>query len=134
MEKKSPPQGSLENSHKLTMKRKRANSQQEGEEQKAPKNDILLDDMDLDVDIENIRFPDEEECTQQDVQYVALVVQDEILSNEETFFVHDVLFDKSSKKLTFEITSKNKKGKSRSTIDTKNMLPSKLSSIYRGMH
>jgi hypothetical protein len=33
--------------------------------------------------------------------------------------------------LTFEITSKNKKGKSWSTIDTKNMFPSKLSSIHR---
>ena len=38
------------------MKRKRVNYQQEGEEQNTPKNDILLDDMDLDVDIENIGF------------------------------------------------------------------------------
>jgi hypothetical protein len=38
------------------------------------KNDILLDDMDLDVDIENIQFPYEEECTQENVQFVALVV------------------------------------------------------------
>jgi hypothetical protein len=36
------------------VKRKRVNSQQEGEEQNTPENDILLDDMDLDVDIENI--------------------------------------------------------------------------------
>lgn len=61
----------------------------------------------------------------------ALAVQDEVFSDEETFYVQNVLFDKSSKKLTFERASKNKKGKSRSTIDTKNMLPSKLSSIHR---
>jgi hypothetical protein len=33
--------------------------------------------------------------------------------------------------LTFERTLKNKKGNSWSTIDTKNMLPSKLSSIHK---
>jgi hypothetical protein len=82
--------------------------------------------MDLDVDIENIWFPDDEEHTQENVQSVALVVQDEVFSDEETFSVHNVLFDKSSKKLTFERTSKNKKGKSRSTIDTKNMLSIKI--------
>jgi hypothetical protein len=41
------------------VKRKRVNFQQEGEEQNALENDISLDDMDLDVDIENIWFPDE---------------------------------------------------------------------------
>jgi hypothetical protein len=33
---KNPLQGSLENPHKLTVKRKRVDSQQEGEEQNAP--------------------------------------------------------------------------------------------------
>jgi hypothetical protein len=41
--------------------------------------------MDLDVDIENIQFPDDEEHTQENVQCVALVVQDEVFSDEETF-------------------------------------------------
>jgi hypothetical protein len=45
--------------------------------------------------------------------------------------VHNFLFDNTSKKSTFERISKNKKGKSQSIIDTKNMLPSKLSSIHR---
>jgi hypothetical protein len=58
---KNPPQGNLENPHKLKVKRKRTNSQQEGEEQNIPENNISLEDMDLDVDIENIWFPDEEE-------------------------------------------------------------------------
>jgi hypothetical protein len=51
---KNPPQGNLENPHKLKVKRKIINSQQGGEEQNIPENDISLDDMDLDVDIENI--------------------------------------------------------------------------------
>ena len=58
---RNPPQGSLENPHKITVKRKRVNSHKEEEEQNTPENDILLDDMDLDVDIENIRFLEEEE-------------------------------------------------------------------------
>jgi hypothetical protein len=41
------------------------------------------------------------------------------------------LFDKSSKKLIFERNLKNKKGKSRSTIDLRDMHPSKLSSIHK---
>ena len=52
------PQGSLENPHKLQVKRKRVNSQQEEEKQNVPEDDILLDNMDLDVDIENITFLD----------------------------------------------------------------------------
>jgi hypothetical protein len=109
---RNSPQGSLEKPHKLTVKRKRVDSQQEGEEQNTPENDIFLDDMDLYVDIENIWFPYEEECAQENVQSAALVVQDKFFSDEETFYVHNVLFDNSSKKLTCEITLKNNKGKS----------------------
>jgi hypothetical protein len=69
---------------------------------------------------------------QENIHFVyALVVQDEVFSDEETFSIQNALFDKSSKKLVFERTSKNKKGKSRSTIDLKYMLPSKLSSIHK---
>jgi hypothetical protein len=48
--------GNLENPHKLKVKKKRTNSLQEGEEMHAPKNDFLLDNMDLDLVIENITF------------------------------------------------------------------------------
>jgi len=87
--------------------------------------------MDLDVDIENIQFIDDEEYTQVNVQSVALDVQYEVFSDEETFSMHNVLFDIYSKKLNFERTLKNKKGKSGSTIDTKNILLSKLCSIHK---
>ena len=55
---KNPPQGKLEKSHKLHVKRKRNNSQQEFEEH-IPKSEIPLEDMDLEVDIENIHFLDD---------------------------------------------------------------------------
>jgi len=58
---RNPLQGSLENPHKLQVKRKRVNSQQEEEKQNVHEEDIFLDNMDFDVDIENIWFPDDEE-------------------------------------------------------------------------
>jgi hypothetical protein len=68
------------------------------------------------------RFPDEEERVQENTQLVVeLAIQDEVFSDEETFSVHNALFDKSSKKLIFERTSKNKKGKSHSTIDLRDI-------------
>jgi hypothetical protein len=60
-----------------------------------------------------------------------LSIQDEVFFDEETFSVQNVLFDRSSKKLKFERTPNNNKGKSWSTIVTKNMFPSKLSPIHR---
>jgi len=73
----------LENPHKLKVKRKRTNSQQEGEEQNIPENNISLEYMDLDVYIENIWFPDEEEHIQENMQFVVeLVIHDEIFSDE----------------------------------------------------
>ena len=41
------------------------------------------------------------------------------------------MFDKSSKKLFFERTSKNKRRKSCSIIDLRDICPSKLSSIHK---
>jgi hypothetical protein len=69
-EERNPPKGNLENPHKLKVKRKRTNSQQEGDEAHALEDDFLLDNMDLDVDIENITFPDVEVSTQENVQHV----------------------------------------------------------------
>jgi hypothetical protein len=52
--------GKLEKSHKLQVKRKRINSQQEIEEH-ILESEIHLEDMDLEVDIENIQFLDDDE-------------------------------------------------------------------------
>jgi hypothetical protein len=59
------------------------------------------------------------------------MIHDETFSDEETFVVQNASFDKESKKLVFERTTKSKSGKLRTTIDTQDMLPSKLSSIHR---
>jgi hypothetical protein len=63
----------LEKSHKLQVKRKRVNSQQEIE-QHIPENEISLEDMDLDVDIENIHFPDDEQRLQERKQVTVEVL------------------------------------------------------------
>jgi hypothetical protein len=88
--------------------------------------------MDLDVDIENITFPYEEEPDRENVHHIStLMVQDEIFSDEETFVVQNSSFERDYKKLVFEGTTKSKSGKLQSTIDTQNMFPSRLSSIHK---
>jgi hypothetical protein len=79
---RNPPQGILENPHKLQFKSKRVNSQEEEEIQNVLEDDIFLDNIDLYVDIENIRFLDDEEHTQENVQSAALAVQDEVFFGE----------------------------------------------------
>jgi len=59
------------------------------------------------------------------------MVEDEIFSDEETFYVQNALFDKDSKKLVFERNTKSKSGNFWSTIDTRNMLPYRFSSIHK---
>jgi hypothetical protein len=67
--------------------------------------------MDLDVDIENICFLEEEEHAHENVQHVSpIVVEDEIFFYGETFVVQNTSFDKDSKKIVFERTSKSKRG------------------------
>jgi len=67
--------------------------------------------MDLDVDIENIEFPDDEKILQERREVaVELETQEHAFSEEESFTVHNALFDKSIKKLIFErLHSKNKR-------------------------
>jgi hypothetical protein len=87
--------------------------------------------MDLDVDIENITFPDEEEPVREDVQHFStLMVQDEIFYYEDTFDVQNSSFEIYSNKLVFERTTKIKSGNLWSTIDTQNMFSSILSYIH----
>jgi hypothetical protein len=88
--------------------------------------------MDLDVDIENITFSDVEVSARENVHHVfALIIQDKTFSDKETFVVQNAYFDKESKKLVFERTTKSKSEKLQSTIDTRDMLPYKLSSIHK---
>jgi hypothetical protein len=114
-EDRNPPKGNLENPHKLKVKIKRTSSQQEGDETHAQEDDLLLDNMDLDVDIENITFPDVEVSTRENVHLVsALMIHDETFSDEETFLVKNASFDKESKKLVFKEPQKVRASKLRS--------------------
>jgi hypothetical protein len=91
-------------------KRKIQTNQQEVEEL-TPEDEVVLEDMDLDANIEDIEFPDEEKRLQESWEVAAeLETQEPIFFEEESLTVHNALFDRSTKKLIFErIHSKNKK-------------------------
>jgi hypothetical protein len=66
----------------------------------APEEEIVLGDMDLDVNIEDIEFSDEEHRIQESGEVASkLLTQDPILFEEESLTLHSTLFDKSLKKL-----------------------------------
>jgi hypothetical protein len=125
----------LERPHKLpvTSKRKRQTNQQEVEEV-TPEDKVVLEDMDLDANIEDIEFPDEEKRLQESREVAAeLETQEPVFFEEESLTVHNALFDKDSKKLIFErIHSKNKKvqGKSNSELDLNGVPPSRIARIH----
>ena len=60
------------------------------------------------------------------------VVANDTFSEEESFTFQSVVFDKDSKKLLVERSDqKNKKRKSRSEVDLKDMRPSQISKIHK---
>jgi hypothetical protein len=104
-------------------------------EKLVPKDEVFLEDMDLDVDIENIDFPDNEKRLQ-DRREVAseIETQEQSSSEDELFTLKNDLFDKISKKIIFErLLSKNKriKGKSNSYLGLGSVPPSKISRINK---
>jgi len=91
-----------------------------------------LEKIYLDIDIEKITFQYLEVLAHENVQHAfTLMIQEETFSDEETFIVQNESFDKEYKKLFFKITTNSKSGNIMSTIDTRDMLPSKLSFIHR---
>jgi hypothetical protein len=105
------PKKSVERPHKLPInKRKRKNNQQEVEEV-IPDEEFLLEDMELDANIEDIEFPDDEQRVQQSREVaVELVTQEPVFYEEESLTLHSALFDKDLKKLVFErVNSKGKR-------------------------
>jgi hypothetical protein len=121
---KNPHPGKLESSHKISMGKKRNNLVQE-EEDNLIENDIRsfsLWDMELQVDIEKI-FPAMEQQENMAQQNSLLeVVANETFSEEESFNFQTDLFDKEPKNLIIEIGDQNnKKGKSHSDVDMKDM-------------
>jgi hypothetical protein len=60
------------------------------------------------------------------------IIENEIFDEEESFVFQSVVFDNESKKLIIEKSDvKNKKGKSCSEVNLKNMRPSQVSRIHR---
>jgi hypothetical protein len=106
----------MENPHKIQVRRKRKVPRQEETEQRVYgnyTNNLSLEDMDLQVHIENIHFPDEEQRLQESQQTTNEIdAQEEDFSEEESFTIQNALFDKDSQNLVFEgVNHKNKKGR-----------------------
>jgi hypothetical protein len=129
---KNPPRGKIESSHKLLVRKKMKNLVQEDN---LIENDIqifALEDMELEVDVEKI-FPTMEQPKNMARQNSLLeVIANETFSEEESFTFQTVVFDKESKKMIVEISDQeNKKGKSCSEVDLKDMRLSQISKIHR---
>jgi hypothetical protein len=90
--------------------------------------------MDMDVNIGDIEFPDEEKRVQESREVAEeLVTQEPILFEEESMTFHSALFDKVSKKLIFEKTNaRNIKylRKISSTLDLNGVPPSRIVHIH----
>jgi hypothetical protein len=72
--------------------------------------------MDLDVDIENIEFPEEERRTLPEKE---LIVQETTFDEEESLTLHNASFDKELKRLVFESVNSRGKRVKYSTMDLK---------------
>jgi hypothetical protein len=133
---KNLPQGKMENTHKIPIRKKRKIPLQEEEEEQVSENDVnnlSLEDMDHEVDIENIQFNEEENMLQETQQIVLEVAtQEEYFSEDESFTIHNAIFDRNSRKLVFEGTShKNNKGKLCSKYDLSKMPTYQIFKIHK---
>jgi hypothetical protein len=95
-------------------------------------NKFSLEDMELEADIEKL-FPTIDQSGNTTHQNSSLeIIENETFSEEESFTFQSIVFDKESKKLIIEKGDmKNKKGKSRSEVDLKDLWPSQISRIHR---
>jgi hypothetical protein len=90
--------------------------------------------MDLDINIEDIEFSDDEHILQERREVAAeIATQEQTFLEDESFIVQNALFDRSSKNLILEkIHSKNNKI-SKSKFDFKDVPPPKISKIHKPM-
>jgi hypothetical protein len=95
-------------------------------------NNFSLEDMELEADIEKL-FPTIDQPRNTAHQNSSLeIIENETFSEEESFSFQSTVFDKESKKLIIEKGDmKNKKGKSHSEVDLKDLRPSQISRIHR---
>jgi hypothetical protein len=88
-------------------------------------------DMELDIDIKKM-FPktDQPEDTTHHNPLME-IIESETFDEEESFVFQSVVFYSKSKNLIIEKRNvKNKKGRSRSEVNLRNMRPSKISKIH----
>jgi hypothetical protein len=88
--------------------------------------------MELEADIEKM-FPNIDQPGGTTHQNPSLeIIENETFDEEESFVFQSIVFDNESKKLIIEKSDvKNKKGKSRSEVNLRNMRPSQISRIHR---
>jgi hypothetical protein len=104
----------------MNNKRKRQTNN-EGGSSVVPEDQIVLEDMDLDANIGDIEFPDEEQKIKERKQVATeLARQESIQFEEESLTLHSALLDKNSKKMIIEkihVKNKNVQGKLSSKLD-----------------
>jgi hypothetical protein len=83
--------------------------------------------MDLDVDIENIEFPEDERRAFIEKE---LIVQENIFDEEESLILHNASFDKEIKKLLFQHVNSRGKMVKDSTMNLRGVPTSKISKIH----
>jgi hypothetical protein len=91
-----------------------------------------FEDMEFEVDIKKM-FPNIDQARGEAHKNQSLeIVENEIFDEEESFVFQSVVFDNESKKLIIEKSDvKNKKWKSHSKVNLRNMRPSQISIIHK---
>jgi hypothetical protein len=135
---KNPPKGNIETPHKIpVISKSKRGKNKEGDIEGMPKEEIVLEYMDLDVNIEDIEFLDEEQRIQECIEVaLELDTYEPIVFEEESLTMHSAMFDKSSRKLVIErVKSKNKKvqGKLSSELDFNGVPPSRTIQIHEAI-
>jgi hypothetical protein len=120
---KNPPHGKIDSSHKLPVRKKRKNIVGQAEEPETESEDMELE-TDLDNVFHNVDQPGDA------IHHNPLMEIDEtdIFYEDESFVFQSVVFYNESKNLIIEKRDvRNKKGKSHSEINLRNMHPSQIS-------
>jgi hypothetical protein len=127
---KNPPCGKIENSNKISARKKLKTivQEQEGSRGEIDMHNLSLEDMELEIDIEKI-FPDDDKLESTAPHNTEMeIIGTNTLDEEYSFSFQSTVFDNEPKKLVIEKRDvKNKKGKSRSEMNIQNMHPSQIS-------
>jgi hypothetical protein len=120
---KNPPHSKIDSSHKLLARKKRKNIVGKAEEP-----EIESEDMELETDLDrlfcNVDHPGDTIHHSPPME----ITETKIFDEDESFVFQSVVFYNESKNLIIEKRDvRNKKGKSRSYINIRNMHPSQIS-------